>query len=288
MTCWARTSSAPMCARLAVQGVLGHRLARGLALQHLEAAGRHQQGAATARPAGGWRGRSAAPCASSTLGRGQLDDQVDVAPVDAEVERRGADHGAQLAPRHGRLDLAPLLGRQEPWCRAMGRLSSLSPHSSWKANSACKRVLTKTSVLPGALDRLIDLGHGVLAGVAGPRHVALGDQHVDDRRRAGLAEDDRRSEPPPVGGSGAEERGVGSPSSGPSTVAAPLPAGGGARRQPPRDQVRIVDRRRQRHPPHAPARSSAAAPGPASAGRRACRVQMAWISSRITHFRSAK
>jgi hypothetical protein len=31
-----------------------------------------------------------------------------------------------------------------PWCRAMARPSSFSFHSSWNANSAWKRVLTKT------------------------------------------------------------------------------------------------------------------------------------------------
>ena len=35
-------------------------------------------------------------------------DEVDVAPVDAEVERRGGDDGAQCSRRHRRFDLAPL------------------------------------------------------------------------------------------------------------------------------------------------------------------------------------
>ena len=34
--------------------------------------------------------------------------QIDIAPVDAEVERRGTYHRAQLARCHGILDLAPL------------------------------------------------------------------------------------------------------------------------------------------------------------------------------------
>ena len=40
---------------------------------------------------------------------------------------------------------------------------------------------------PRLLDRLVDLRHRVLGGVAGPRHAALGQQHVHDRRRAGGA-----------------------------------------------------------------------------------------------------
>ena len=35
-----------------------------------------------------------------------------------------------------------------------------------------------------AADGVIDLGHGVTGGVAGPGHLALGQQHVHHRRRA--------------------------------------------------------------------------------------------------------
>jgi hypothetical protein len=83
----------------------------GLALQHLEAVGRHQQGPRRlVQPVVGAADPLHHP--RGPLRRGQLDDQVDVAPVDAQVQRRGADHGAQLAAGHRRLDLAPLLGRQ--------------------------------------------------------------------------------------------------------------------------------------------------------------------------------
>ena len=84
---------------------------RGAALHHLEAVGGHQHrlrrlveavvGAADAL-------RQAA----RALRRADIDDEIDVAPVDAEVEGRGADHGAELSRRHRRLDLAPL-GRVE-------------------------------------------------------------------------------------------------------------------------------------------------------------------------------
>ena len=97
--------------RIAVELARLDGLERGLAFQHLEAVGRHEHGAAgLVQPVVG----AADPLhqAAHALGRGELDHQVDVAPVDAEVERRGADHGAQLARRHGRLDLAALLGGQ--------------------------------------------------------------------------------------------------------------------------------------------------------------------------------
>ena len=69
-------------------------LERGAALQHLEAVGRHEDGLgrlvhavvgaadALRQPAGALR-------------RADMDDEIDVAPVDAEIERRGGDDGAQ-------------------------------------------------------------------------------------------------------------------------------------------------------------------------------------------------
>ena len=72
---------------------------RGAAFQHLEAVGRHQHafrglvhaviGAADAlqQPRGALR-------------RADIDDEIDVAPVDAEIERGGADDRAQAAGRH--------------------------------------------------------------------------------------------------------------------------------------------------------------------------------------------
>jgi hypothetical protein len=65
-------------------------------------------------------------------------------------------------------------------------------------------------------DHLIDLGHGVLGGVARPGHLPVRQQHVDHRRRAGLAQHQ---------------------------------VGHAAGRQPAAQHVRIVHRGRQ---PHAP------------------------------------
>ncbi len=77
----------------------------GAAFQHLEAVGRHQQRA---------RGlvqavvgaADALDQAAGALRRADVDDEVHVAPVDAEVERGGGDHGFQRAGGHRRFDLA--------------------------------------------------------------------------------------------------------------------------------------------------------------------------------------
>jgi hypothetical protein len=46
--------------------------------------------------------------ARSAFGRADIDDEIDIAPIDAEIERRGGDHRAQAPARHRRLDFPPL------------------------------------------------------------------------------------------------------------------------------------------------------------------------------------
>ena len=55
--------------RRRVLRVLGDRVERGAAFQHLEAVGRHQHALARARRAGGWRGRCAASAATRLSAR---------------------------------------------------------------------------------------------------------------------------------------------------------------------------------------------------------------------------
>ena len=96
---------------VAVEFAGHHRIARRFAFQHLEAVRRHQQrlrrlvepmiGAADAlhQPRGAFR-------------RADADHLIHRAPVDAEIERRGADHRAQIALRHRAFDLAALARRE--------------------------------------------------------------------------------------------------------------------------------------------------------------------------------
>ena len=93
--------------RRRVLRVLGDGVERGAAFEHLEAVRRNKHalrrlvhaviGAADAlqEPRGALR-------------RADIDDEIDVAPVDAEIERGGADHRAQAPGRHRGFDLAPL------------------------------------------------------------------------------------------------------------------------------------------------------------------------------------
>jgi hypothetical protein len=83
-------------ARLAVKFARHHRVAGGLAFQHLEAVG----GTSSARD---WLVEPVIGAADAlhepggALGRADADHAIDRAPVDAEIERRSADHGAQVA-----------------------------------------------------------------------------------------------------------------------------------------------------------------------------------------------
>ena len=86
---------------------VGDRIDRGAAFQHLEAVGRHQH--AARRLVHAVVGAAdALQQPRRALRRADIDDEIDVAPVDAEIERRGADHRAQPAGRHRVLDLAAL------------------------------------------------------------------------------------------------------------------------------------------------------------------------------------
>ena len=93
--------------RRRVLGVVVHRADRGAAFQHLEAVGRNQHAARRlVEPVVG--AADALQQARGALRRADIDDEIDVAPVDAEIERGGADHGAQPARGHRVLDLAAL------------------------------------------------------------------------------------------------------------------------------------------------------------------------------------
>ena len=101
----------PRPARFSIQIMRPGGLQRGQTFHHLEAVGRHQprlgrRVVAVVRPP------DPLHQPLDVLGRANLDHQIDIAPVDAKVERAGADHGAQLPGRHRRLDLCALLPGQ--------------------------------------------------------------------------------------------------------------------------------------------------------------------------------
>jgi hypothetical protein len=86
------------------------------------------------------------------LGRADIDDEIDVPPVDPQIERRGADDGAQPPLQHRRLDLAALLDIERAVMQGDGEPVLVDVPQAWRRrSSACMRVLTKTSVVLCAL-----------------------------------------------------------------------------------------------------------------------------------------
>ena len=75
------------------------------------------------------------------FGRADLDHLVDAAPVDAEVERGGGDHGAQAAGGHRGLDLAALLDFQAAVVQGdrqgRRRSASTAPGTSARPGRGC-------------------------------------------------------------------------------------------------------------------------------------------------------
>ena len=93
--------------RRRVLRVRGDGAERGGAFEHFEAVGRNEHafrrlihaviGAADALQE-----------TRGAFGRADIDDEIDVAPVDAEIERGGRNDRAQTTRRHRRFDLAAL------------------------------------------------------------------------------------------------------------------------------------------------------------------------------------
>ena len=165
--------------------------------------------------------------------------------------------GPQVAPRHGRLDLAPLLGGQGAVVQGDGQVVLVQPPQLLEGELGLEAGVDEHQGGARAADGLIDLRHGVLGGVAGPGHLAFRQQHIDHRRRARGALDQ-------------------------------IDVLGIAARHPSADHVRIVHRGRQADPAQvAGAKACSRARSSASRSPR-LEAWMAWISSRITQRRSSK
>ena len=124
------------------------------------------------------------------LGAGELDDEVDVTPVDAEIQGRGANDGAQGAARHRRLDPAPLLGGKRPVMQGNGQAVLVQPPELLEGELGLEAGVDENQRRARPPDRLVDLWHGVSGGVADPRHLPLREQHVHHRRRSAGSADE--------------------------------------------------------------------------------------------------
>src|SRR5918994_638962 len=95
------------CHRLGILDAFADRDAGGLAFQDLEAIGGHQQGARRFIEAMVGTSDTLDETARS-LRRADMDDEIDIPPIDAEIEGGGANNGPELSLGHGGFDLAAL------------------------------------------------------------------------------------------------------------------------------------------------------------------------------------
>src|SRR5690606_26845828 len=135
----------------------------GAAFHHLEAIRRHENGARRLVEAviGAADALRQAAC---PLRRADIDDEVDIAPVDAEGERRGADDGTELAGRHRRLDLAALAGVERAVMQGDGEAAIVDPPEFLKDELRLAACVDEEK-RHAATKPVIDVGDGVAGRV---------------------------------------------------------------------------------------------------------------------------
>ena len=159
---------------------------RGAALQHLEAVGRHQHRLrGLVEPVVG--AADALDEAAGAFRRADVDDEIDVAPVDAEVEGGGGDDRAQRALGHRRLDLAPLHGVERAVMQGDGQAKIVDAPQVLEQQLRLHARVDEQQAQPMRLDRRIDLADGIARRVPDARHRLVELENVD--LRLGAADD---------------------------------------------------------------------------------------------------
>ncbi len=169
----------------------------GDAFQHLESVGRHEQGARRfVQPVIGAADALHQP--ARALRRADVDDEIDIAPVDAEIERRGADDRAQAALGHGGFHLAPL-ARVERAVMQRDRQRVLVDAPQFLEDEFGLRArVDEDERHLRAFDRRIDFSQRMARAVAGPRQALLRVENGEFSRRAGRCGDEIGDGPRPT------------------------------------------------------------------------------------------
>ena len=153
---------------------------RRLTLHHLEAVGRHENGAARLVHAV-IGAADALGKARGALRRADMDDQIDIAPIDAEIERRGGDDGAQAIFRHGLLHLAALADIERTVMQRDRQRVLVDVPEFLEQDFRLAACIDEEQRGLVRLDRLVDLGHRIFRLVARPGHARLAAEDGDDR-----------------------------------------------------------------------------------------------------------
>ena len=124
------------------------------------------------------------------LGRSHLDYEVDIAPIDAEIEARRCDEAAQSARCHRRFDLAASLDRQAAMVDADRQaLLILFPQLLEDQLREAARVAEYERGLV-LLDQPHHVGDRMISGMAAPWDLVLGDEDREIGFGAGVADDE--------------------------------------------------------------------------------------------------
>ena len=169
---------------------------RNPALQHLKTIGRHKDRArgfvdvviGPADPLHQPR------CA---FRRADVDHEIDVTPVHAEIERGGTDHAAQLSGRHRVLDLAALGDIQRAVMQRDRQTIVIHAPEILEQHFGLASGVDEHQRGLVVLDQVIDFAQRMPRRVAGPRQPLAGVEHFHDRRRRAAGDHDVGGFAPP-------------------------------------------------------------------------------------------
>jgi hypothetical protein len=172
-------------ARFSVQCAGLNGLQGGGAFDHLPAVCRHQK-----RLGGCVVAVIGAPDplyeAFDILGRADLNDQIDIAPVDPQIERASADNRAQAACDHRGLDLFALLAREAAVMDADRQVPGVLQPKRVKEQFRLRAGIVENQRRAVAGDLFQYGWEGVMATAARPRRRGFGFQHSDIGVGAGV------------------------------------------------------------------------------------------------------
>ena len=152
--------------------VLGDRVERGAAFQHLEAVGRHQHGLrGLVEPMVGAADPLHQP--RGAFRRADIDHQIDVAPIDAQIQRGRAHDRAQFAGRHGIFDLAALRDIERAVMQRDGEVVVVHAPQLLEQEFGLAAGVDEDQRGLVRLDQRVDFAERVARRVAGPRQMAL-------------------------------------------------------------------------------------------------------------------
>ena len=122
--------------------------------------------------------------------RADIDDEIDVAPVDTEIERGGADHALQPARSHRVLDLAALRDIKRAVMQRDGETIVVHAPEILKQHLGLAAGVDEDQRGLVALDQVIDFAERMARGMTGPRQPLARIEHFDDRGRSTAGQHD--------------------------------------------------------------------------------------------------